>query len=113
MLTAGSVDMVLCDLPYGTTRNKWDAVVIPFASLWSGYRFIAKTHGAIVLNAQPPFDKTLACSNLHEYRYDWSWEKTEATGHMNAKKMPMKAHENVLVFYRESPASAKVVVSSA
>lgn len=98
----GSVDMILCDLPYGTTRNKWD-VVIPYADLWKQYERIIKDNGAIVLTAQAPFDKTLAMSNSRLFRYEWIWEKTKATGFLNAKKMPLKAHENVLVFYKHLP----------
>jgi site-specific DNA-methyltransferase (adenine-specific) len=98
----GSVDLILCDLPYGTTRNKWDSV-IPLAPLWAQYERIIKPNGAIVLTAQAPFDKVLAASNLPLFRYEWIWEKTAATGHLNAKKMPMKAHENILVFYRGLP----------
>lgn len=97
-----SIDMVFCDLPYGTTQNEWD-VVIPFDELWDAYNRIVKDNGAIILTAQPPFDKILACSNLKDFRYEWIWEKNKATGHLNAKKMPMKAHENVLVFYRKLP----------
>ena len=96
------VDMVFCDLPYGTTMNEWDTL-IPFDLLWGAYRRVVKQNGAIVLTAQPPFDKVLACSNLDMFRYEWIWEKNKATGHLNAKKMPMKAHENVLVFYRKLP----------
>lgn len=96
----GSVDLILCDLPYGTTRNKWDSV-LPLDALWREYRRIAR--GAIVLTAQTPFDKVLGVSNLTMLRYEWIWEKTEATGHLNAKRAPMKAHENVLVFYERLP----------
>ena len=95
-----SVDLVLCDLPYGTTRNKWDSV-IDLESMWAEYKRICV--GAIVLTAQTPFDKVLGVSNLPMLRYEWIWEKTEATGHMNAKFAPMKAHENVLVFYKNKP----------
>lgn len=95
-----SVDMVLADLPYGTTRNKWDSV-IDLTQLWAQYRRVCR--GAIVLTAQTPFDKVLGASNLARLRYEWIWEKTEASGHLNAKKMPMKAHENVLVFYDRLP----------
>lgn len=101
-LPDGCVDMVFCDLPYGTTQNSWDSP-IPFDQLWSQYHRIVKENGAIVLTAQPPFDKVLACSNLKEFKYEWIWEKNKATGHLNAKKMPMKAHENILVFYRKLP----------
>lgn len=97
-----SVDMILCDLPYGTTQNKWDSV-IPLDRLWKHYLRIIKDDGAIVLTAQTPFDKVLANSNLDLLRYEWIWEKTTATGHLNANKMPMKAHENILVFYKKLP----------
>ena len=97
-----SIDMILCDLPYGTTRNKWDSV-LSLDELWEQYNRIIKDNGAIVLFAQTPFDKVLGCSNLKMLRYEWIWEKTSATGHLNAKKMPMKAHENILVFYKKLP----------
>jgi site-specific DNA-methyltransferase (adenine-specific) len=96
----GSVDMVLCDLPYGTTQNKWDAV-IPFGPLWAHYKRICK--GAIVLAAQPPFDKALGASNIQNLKYEWIWEKESGTGHLNAKKAPLKSHENILVFYSRQP----------
>jgi len=95
----GSVDMVLCDLPYGTTQNKWDAV-IPFDRLWVEYWRILRPAGAVVLTAQAPFDKALGASQLQHLKYEWIWEKFQGTGHLNAKKQPMKCHENVLVFYR-------------
>lgn len=97
-----SIDMVLCDLPYGTTKCKWDTI-INLDDLWKEYKRIIKPSGVIVLTAQTPFDKVLGCSNLPMLRYEWIWEKTQATGHLNAKKMPMKAHENVLVFYSNTP----------
>lgn len=97
-----SIDMVLCDLPYGTTRNKWDSV-IPLESLWNHYNRIVKDAGAIVLFSQPPFTITLGNSNLKSFRYEWIWVKEKATGHLNAKKMPMKIHENILVFYKKLP----------
>lgn len=96
----GSVDMVLCDLPYGTTQNKWDSV-IPLDLLWAQYKRICK--GVIVLTAQTPFDKALGASNLAMLRYEWIWEKSKATGHLNAKRAPMKAHENILVFSESKP----------
>lgn len=96
----GSVDLVLCDLPYETTRNEWDFQV-HLPALWKHYKRVCK--GAIVLMAQTPFDKVLGASNLPMLRYEWIWEKTNATGHMNAKRAPMKAHENALVFYRRQP----------
>ena len=97
-----SIDMILCDLPYGTTRNKWDSV-IPLEPLWVQYERVIKDNGAIILTAQTPFDKVLGASNLRLLRYEWIWEKNKATGHLNAKRSPMKAHENVLVFYKRSP----------
>lgn len=97
-----SVDMVLCDLPYGTTRNKWDTP-IDLPTLWSEYERIIKDNGAIVLTAQSPFDKVLGASNLRLLRYEWVWVKNRGTGHLNAKKMPMKTHENILVFYKKLP----------
>jgi len=97
-----SIDMVFCDLPYGTTQNQWD-VLIPFDELWACYNRIVKQNGAIVLTAQAPFDKMLAMSNLNLFRYEWIWEKNKATGHLNSKKMPMKAHEHVLIFYKNLP----------
>lgn len=102
ILPSDSVDMILADLPYGTTACKWDSP-IDLSILWKEYARIAKEHAAIILTAQTPFDKVLGCSNLALLRYEWIWEKTEATGHLNAKKMPMKAHENVLVFYKKLP----------
>ncbi|WP_255301148.1 DNA-methyltransferase [Bacillus sp. Marseille-P3800] len=97
-----SVDMILCDLPYGSTKNHWDSI-IDLENLWKQYKRIIKDNGAILLTAQTPFDKVLGASNLKMLRYEWIWEKTNATGHLNAKKMPMKAHENILVFYKKLP----------
>lgn len=97
-----SIDMILCVLPYGMTRCKWDTI-IPFKPLWEQYNRIIKDNGAILLFAQAPFDKILGFSNLKMLRYEWIWEKTQATGHLNAKKMPMKAHENILVYYKKLP----------
>lgn len=97
-----SIDFICCDLPYGTTQNKWDTI-IPLDLLWEHYKRIIKHNGAIVLFAQTPFDKVLGSSNLNMLRYEWIWEKTQASGHLNAKKMPMKAHENILVFYKKLP----------
>jgi site-specific DNA-methyltransferase (adenine-specific) len=97
-----SIDMVLCDLPYGTTKCKWD-VIIPLDKLWEQYKRIIKDNGVILLFAQTPFDKVLGYSNLEWLKYEWIWEKTQATGFLNAKKMPMKAHENILVFYKNPP----------
>jgi site-specific DNA-methyltransferase (adenine-specific) len=97
-----SIDMIFCDLPYGTTKCKWDSV-IDLPKLWIEYERVIKDNGVILLFAQSPFDKVLGASNLNLLRYEWIWEKTQATGHLNAKKMPMKAHENILVFYKKLP----------
>jgi site-specific DNA-methyltransferase (adenine-specific) len=96
----GSVDLVLCDLPYGTTQNKWDSV-LPLDALWREYTRICR--GAIVLTAQAPFDKVLGASNVGMLRYEWIWRKEAGTGFLNAKKAPLKDHENVLVFYGKPP----------
>lgn len=97
-----SVDMILCDLPYGTTRNKWDSI-LPLEQLWEQYNRIIKDNGAIVLTAQTPFDKLLGASNLKMLKYEWIWQKESGTGFLNAKKMPLKDHENILVFYKKLP----------
>ncbi len=102
MQTLGNVNMVLADPPYGTTACKWDSV-IPLGNMWAVLQQVTNDNTPIVLMAQTPFDKVLGCSNLPGLRYEWIWEKTAATGHLNAKKMPMKAHENALVFYRSMP----------
>lgn len=96
----GSIDMILCDLPYGITRNKWDSV-IPLDDLWMEYGRICS--GPIVLTASQPFTSALVMSNAKWFRHNWVWKKTAATGHLNAKRMPMKQHEDVLVFSRDSP----------
>lgn len=101
-LPDASVDMVLADLPYGTTRCAWDAV-IPFEPLWEQYQRVAKPAAAIVLCSAQPFTSLLVASNLDDYRYEWIWEKGNATGFLNAKKQPLRAHETVQVFYRRQP----------
>lgn len=97
-----SVNMIFTDLPYGTTNCSWDCP-IDLDELWKEYKRVLKDDGCIALWAQAPFDKVLACSNLPMFRYEWIIEKTKATGHLNAKKMPMKSHENVLIFYNKLP----------
>ena len=97
-----SIDAIIADLPYGTTQNKWD-VIIPFDKLWEQYERIIKDNGAIVLFSQTPFDKILGCSNLKLLKYEIIWIKNRGSGHLNAKKMPMKYHENILVFYKKTP----------
>ena len=101
-ITNNSVDLVLVDLPYGTTQNKWDSV-IDLEEVWKQLKRICSDNTPKIMFAQTPFDKVLGCSNLKELKYEWVWEKTTATGHLNAKKMPMKAHENILVFYDKLP----------
>lgn len=98
-----SVDLVLCDLPYGTTACAWDSV-IPFGELWAEYRRVTKPNAAIVLTASQPFTTALIASNLAEFKYCWVWEKEQGTGFGNSKKMPLKSHEDVAVFYRSPPA---------
>lgn len=97
-----SIDMIFTDLPFGTTQNDWDCM-IPLSPLWEQYIRLIKDNGCIALFTQSPFDKILACSNLQMYRYEWIIEKTKATGHLNANKAPMKAHENLLIFYKKLP----------
>ena len=92
-----SVDMILCDLPYGTTACKWDSV-IPFAGLWSEYRRIISFNGAIVLTASQPFTSALVMSATDLFKYCLVWEKSRATGHVHAKNKPMKSHEDICVF---------------
>jgi len=96
-LPAQSIDLIACDLPYGTTQNKWDSV-LPFPALWAAYRHVLKPGGAVVLTAAQPFTSALVMSNPAWFKYAWVWEKTIATGFLNAKKQPLRAHEDVLVF---------------
>lgn len=97
-----SVDMILCDLPYGTTRNKWDTVLL-FDSLWERYGRIIKDNGAIVLTAAQPFTTDLINSNRKLFKYDLIWYKPLGSGFLNAKKMPMRNHEHILIFYKSLP----------
>lgn len=92
-----SVDMILCDLPYGTTANKWDTI-IPFEPLWEQYERVIKDNGAIVLTASQPFTSSLVMSNQKLFKNEWIWEKQKANNFMGAKYQPLKYHENVLVF---------------
>ena len=93
----GSIDMILCDLPYGTTGMKWD-IIIPLDKLWEQYERIIKPNGAIVLTAQQPFTSKLVLSNENLFRYEWVWDKHISRGMHRAKQQPMRKHENVLVF---------------
>ena len=95
-----SIDMILADLPYGTTRNKWDEV-LPFNALWKEYERIIKDNGAIVLHSQQPFTSKLIMSNLKIYKYSWVWSKSQVSGFLNAKKQPLREHEDICVFYKK------------
>lgn len=97
-----SIDMILCDLPYGITQCKWDKE-LPLSDLWKQYCRIIKDNGVICLFGQEPFSSKLRLSNLVMYKYDWVWEKTHPKGHLNAKKQPLRAHENISVFYKNQP----------
>lgn len=97
-----SVDMLLADLPYGTTACKWDSV-IPLDKLWKQYNRVCKKNAAMVFTSMQPFTTILAASNIDNLRYEWIWEKPQGTNPMNVKIMPLKSHENILVFYREKP----------
>lgn len=98
----GSIDMILCDLPYGVTKNKWDSV-LNLTRLWLQYERIIKSNGVIVLTGQDKFSARLMLSNERLHRYNLIWEKTSPTGHLNAKKMPLRSHEDILVFYKSLP----------
>jgi site-specific DNA-methyltransferase (adenine-specific) len=92
-----SVDMVLCDLPYGTTACKWDSI-IPFDKLWEQYNRVIKEMGRLCCLASEPFSSTLRMSNIKNYKYDWIWLKSRTTGFQMARKRPMKDYEDILVF---------------
>lgn len=102
---AGEVDLILTDPPYGTTRNFWDSKDFQSCldETWAAWERIIKQDGVIAVSAAPPFDKVVAVSNLSMFRYEWIWNKNKATGHLNANRMPMKAHENILIFYGKQP----------
>ena len=98
-----SIDMILCDLPYGVTaRNKWDTI-IPFEPLWAEYERIIKDNGAIVLTASQPFTADLIQSNRKMFKYSLVWNKSQVTGFLNAKKQPLRSHEDILLFYKKQP----------
>ncbi len=98
----GSVDMILCDLPYGTTACKWDSV-IPFDALWANYKRVVKPNGAIVLTASQPFTTALIASNMGDFKYTWVWEKNRGSGFLDASRRPLKFHEDIVVFYKSQP----------
>lgn len=97
-----SIDMILCDLPYGTTQNKWDSI-IPLDKLWKEYHRIIKDNGAIVLTSQGIFTARLILSNEKYFKYKIVWEKSKSTNFLNAKKQPLRKHEDICVFYKKPP----------
>jgi len=97
-----SVDMILCDLPYNTTACHWD-ILIPFEPLWAQYKRIIKDNGAIVLTASQPFTSALVMSNIKMFKYDLTWDKQLTSGFLNANRMPLRSHEDILVFYSKQP----------
>ena len=101
-IPVGSVDMILCDLPYGTTDCKWDNI-IPFEPLWEQYKRVVKENGAIVLFSAQPFTTKLIQSNLRNFKYCWYWKKNNATGGLFCKYQPMRCIEDICVFYRKMP----------
>lgn len=101
-LPDGSVDMVLCDLPYGTTKNQWDCV-IPLDRLWSEYFRITKLNAPIVLTAAQPFTTALISSQIENFRYALVWDKVGTTGFQLARKQPLRRHEDICIFYRKMP----------
>lgn len=98
-LPAASVDLILCDLPYGTTQNKWDSV-IPLDALWKEYWRIVKPNGAVVLTASQPFTSVLVGSQIDRFKHEWIWLKNRGSNFLNARREPMKEHESVIVFSR-------------
>lgn len=97
-----SIDMIFCDLPYGTTACKWDTI-IQFDRLWSEYERIIKDNGVIVLFGNEPFSSVLRTSNIKLYKYDWTWNKVGISNPMMAKKQPLRCVENIMVFYKKAP----------
>lgn len=97
-----SIDMILVDLPYGTTQNKWDEI-IPFDKMWEQFDRIIKENGVVVLTATQPFTSKLIMSNVDNFKYDIIWEKTISSGQLNVKRQPLRNHESVLVFFKKQP----------
>ena len=102
MLEDNSIDFIFCDLPYGTTRNKWDSI-INLQEMWKEFHRIMKNNACIALWGQEPFTTSLIISNINEFRYKWIVCKTNATGFLNARRMPLKSYEEVLIFYKSLP----------
>ena len=101
-IPSGSVDAIITDPPYGTTQCKWDSV-IDFSLMWEQLNRIIKPNGAIVLFGSEPFSSALRMSNIKNYKYDWKWNKIQGSGFLNAKKMPLKTIEDILIFYEKLP----------
>lgn len=96
------IDMILTDIPYGTTQCKWDSI-IPFDLMWERINKINKENGCIALFGSEPFSSQLRCSNIKNYKYDWIWKKNKPQGFLNAKKMPLKSYETISIFYKSNP----------
>ena len=105
----GSIDMILCDMPYGTTRNKWD-VIIPLDPLWAQYRRIIKSNGVIALHSDMPFTAALVSAGKDLYRYELIWVKENGSDFLNANRKPLKAHESIQIFYKHQPTYNKQYV---
>ena len=101
-IPSGSVDAVICDPPYGTTRNKWDSV-IPLEKMWMNLWRVLKPNGVTVLSSTQPFTSKLITSQIDNYKYEWIWVKNLKTGNLNARRMPMGGHETLQVFYKKPP----------
>ena len=97
-----SINAIICDLPYGTTQNKWDSI-LPLDLLWKQYKRILKSNGAIILTGSEPFTSVLITSNLKDFKYNWIWKKSKATGFFDAKKRPLNDYETISVFYAKPP----------
>ena len=102
LIPDNSIDLILCDIPYGTTACKWDSV-IPFDKMWEQLKRIRKDNTAILLFGSEPFSSNLRMSNMNEYKYDWIWDKKRVSNPMMAKKMPLKNYEIISVFYKKQP----------
>jgi site-specific DNA-methyltransferase (adenine-specific) len=107
----GTIDLMLTDIPYGTTQNEWD--ILPnLNEMWIEWKRILKPNGVWIFTAQQPIASDLIVSNRKDFRYEWIWEKTQGTGHLNANKMPLKIHENILIFYRQLPTYNPQIIKS-